>query len=193
MLLVLLDDVVSVYVSLICHDAEVVCVLLIDRMACPIRNLSIVMNHLCAVVHCLSHARSRSVDVFTPAESTLDRESLHRKRYLETELDAHMTLVDAAHREVGERVLRVVIEAHHVGLIHDLGVETGHADIVAVVAVLVVEVGRNGLHGLEIRNERVPCTRRDERLSECWSVIEVTSVSIDSVSACKMILKTELC
>ena len=83
--------------------------------------------------------------------------------------------------------------SHHIGLVHDLGVETSHADIVAVVAVLVVEVSRNGLHGLEVRNERVPCTRRDERLSECRSVIEVTSVRIDSVAACKVILKTELC
>ena len=98
------------------------------------------MYNLCTVVHSLGHARSRSVDVLAPAECSLNRETLHRKRNLESEFNTHMTLVDAAHREVCERVLRVIIEAHHIGLVHDLGVESCHTDIVAVAAVLIVEV-----------------------------------------------------
>ena len=60
------------------------------------------MNDLCAVIHCLGHAWSRSIDVLAPAESTLDRESLYWKRNLESELDTHVTLVNAAHGKVSE-------------------------------------------------------------------------------------------
>ena len=120
------------------------------------------MDNLCAVVHCLGHARSRRVDILTPSESSLDRETLYRKRNLESELHTHVALIDTAHGEVSERVLRVIVEAHHVCLIHDLCIESCHAHIVTVAAILVVQVGRDGLHCLEVRYKRVSCTRRDE-------------------------------
>ena len=104
-----------------------------------------------------------------------------------------MPLVDTAHREIGERVLGVVIEAHDVGLVVDLGIETGHADVVAVAAELVVQVGGECLRGPEVRHQSVPCPRGDERLGESRGVGEVSHIGIHPVSSMYEICRPGLC
>ena len=75
-----------------------------------------------------------------------------------------MALVYAAHGEIGERVLGVIIETHHVRLVIDLGIESRYPDIISVTAELVVQIGGKGLGGLQIRNKRIPRSRGNERL-----------------------------
>ena len=104
-----------------------------------------------------------------------------------------MPLVDTAHREIGERVLGVVIEAHDVGLVVDLGIETGHADVVAVAAELVVQVSGECLCGPEVRHQGVPCPRGDERLGESRGVGEVSHIGIHPVSSRYEICRPGLC
>ena len=103
-----------------------------------------------------------------------------------------MPLVDSGHREVGERVLRVIVEAHHVCLILDGGVESGDANIVAGIAVGVVDVRRQCLDGLEVRHHGVPRPRGDERLVECRGLGDVGCVGVDPVASADEVAEVDL-
>ena len=152
-------------------------------MSCPIGNRLIFHNHCRAVVYSLSHGRSGSVDVLTKAQSTLNGKSGDEEWNFETELYTHMPLVDSGHCKIGEGVLRVIVEAHHVGLVLDCGVEGGSTEIVAAAAVLVVHICRHGLGCGEIRNQGVACTRREECPVEFRRIQEIARIDIDAVSA----------
>ncbi len=103
-----------------------------------------------------------------------------------------MTLVYSGHREVGERVLRVIVEAHHVGLVLDGSVESGDAEIVAGVAVGVVDVRSQGLDCLEVRHDGVPRPWGDERLIEGRSLGDVGGVGVDPVATADEIAEIDL-
>ncbi len=122
----------------------------------------------------------------------MDGKVRNRGRHLEAELDSYVTLVYSGHCEVGERVLRVIIEAHHVGLVLDVRVESGDAEIVAGVAVGVVDVRRQGLDSLEVRHDGVPCPRRDERLVEGRSLCDVGGIGVDPVASADEIAEVDL-
>ena len=70
-----------------------------------------------------------------------------------------MTLIHAAHREVRERVLRVIIEAHHLGLVLDGRIITRHTDIIAGIAVRIIQISSESLAGLQVRDDAVSCSR----------------------------------
>ena len=103
-----------------------------------------------------------------------------------------MTLVDSGHREIGERVLRVIVEAHHVGLVLDGSVESRDAEVIAGIAIGVVDVCRQGLDCLEVRHNGVSRPRRDERLVECRSLGDVGGIGVNSVATTYEVAEIQL-
>ena len=101
-----------------------------------------------------------------------------------------MTLIYTCHCEVSERVLRVVIETHHLTLVVNGGIESREAYVISPVTVLIVGVGRECLAILKVRYERVTCTRREERSAELRGILEITYISVDSVSTHQDVLCT---
>ena len=132
-----------------------------SRMTLPVRDGHTIslLDDGSAVVISLIHHRVGRVDILTIRKHSLERKVRKRKRNLETELDAHMTLIHAAHCEVRERVLRIIVEAHHLGLVLDRSIISGHTDIIAGIAVRIIQVSSKSLAGLQVRNNAVSCSR----------------------------------
>ena len=65
-------------------------------------------------------------------------------------------------------------------------------EVISIVAVLIIEIGRGCLHCCQVRNQRVSRTWRYERLRESRGIIEVSSICIDPVSSLEMVLGSEL-
>ena len=103
-----------------------------------------------------------------------------------------MPFVDSGKGEVGEGVVGVVIETHQVGLIHYLRQETCHTHIVTVVAVLPVDIGRNGIDILQVRHQRVAGSWRKESLVELRSIAEPSEVCIDTMASGEDIFSVSL-
>ena len=115
-------------------------------------------------------------EILAVSNHSLEREVVHRKRDLESEFHSDVALIHSAHSEVGEGVLGIVIEAHDLGLVLYGRIVTGDTDIIAGVAVRVVQVSGEGLDGLHVRNDGVTGPWRHESLVESRrSVIYATS------------------
>ena len=190
---IVLLDLLYLVVAECIRDITAGGIFLIDRMACPIGQRHIGYDGLRTVVDCLGHHRSRGVDVFTRTEGSLHGKTFEeRHRNLEAHLKTRVTLVDSGHREVCERVVRVIIETHQVALVHDFGPECRCPDLVAVAAVLVVEVRRDGLDVGQTVHQGVAGPRRKEGLVELRSIQEEACIGVDPVSAGEVIFKTGL-
>ena len=103
-----------------------------------------------------------------------------------------MPLVDSAHREVGEGVLRVVVETHHVRLVLDGSIEASDAEIISPVTILIVHIGRQSLGRAKIRNQGISCARRKECPIELRSIQEITGIGIYSMTARDKVLSSGL-
>ena len=154
-------------------------------MALPVRNLHTIglSYDSSAVIISLVHGRIGSINILAVSNHSLERKVVHRKRDLESEFHSDVALIHSAHREVGEGVLGIVIEAHDLGLVLYGRIVTGDTDIIAGVAVRVVQVSGEGLDGLHVRNDGVAGPWRHESLVEGRRICHICHISINPVAA----------
>ena len=169
-------------------------------MAHPVLDLAFAY-YFGTVVYGLHHTRILAavlyIYIFSVGESAGNGESLHRKRNLEAQLHTGVTLGYAGHSEIGEGVLGIVIEAHHVGLVVDLGPEGGGAQLQPAGVELIGHVGRNGLAGgeavrIQVSQGGVASPGRDIGLVEGRRIGDEGGGSVEAVAALEHILQGEL-
>ena len=141
MFLVSLHNHVSITVRVKLSHAGSILISGIKRNLAPVWD-SALTDNLGTVVDGLDHVWIAGIGIFSRTQDSLQRKTGHRQRHAETEFNAKMLLVNPCHGKIGERVLRIIIETHHVALVLYLGIECRETDIVALVAVLVIEVCR---------------------------------------------------
>ena len=127
--------------------------------------------------------RVGGVNKFSQTQDSARGQSADKERHLGTEFDSDVALVDSGHSEVGEALLAVVVEAHHVGLVHYLGVVGGCPEVVSAGGELVAEVAGNGLAVAKAVNEAVAGAGRDECLIEGRGVAEIAETCAEAVAA----------